>query len=183
MTTDGHSSRFNDLPLNERLELSHEVEQFLYHEADLLDRRCYREWLALVADDVHYWMPIRRTVTLDNLDREFTKPGAVAYFDDDHADLSMRVEKIYTGSSWSEDPPSRTRHLVSNVQIIDLDADLVSVRSAFHLHRSRLQDVVDDFYGRRDDKLRRIGQTFQLVERHIFLDHTVIDATNMSILF
>ena len=98
------------VPLSEQMALTYRVEQFLYHEADLLDRRCYREWFELVAEDIHYWMPIRRTVTLAYIEREFTKPGDMAYFDDDYRDLEMRVEKFYTGSSWSEDPPSRTRH-------------------------------------------------------------------------
>ena len=134
------------LPLSERMALHFIVEQFLYHEADLLDRRRYREWLALVAEDVHYWMPVRRTVTLQDIDREFTRIGDMAYFDDDHDDLRMRVEKLYTGSSWSEDPPSRTRHFVGNVQVTGMEGDIVSVRSALHLHRSRLDfdDVAVD---------------------------------------
>ena len=183
MSTDDKDDRFAAMSLVDRMTLGYSVEQFLYHEADLLDRRCYREWLSLVAEDIHYWMPIRRTVTLANLDREFTKLGDMAFFDDNYADLKMRVEKLYTGSSWSEDPPSRTRHLIANVQIKDIESDIVSVSSAFHLHRSRLEATVDNFYGRRDDKLRKVGDSFQLVERHIFLDQTLIDATNMSSLF
>ena len=174
---------FSSLPITERMTLTYQVEQFLYHEADLLDRRLYRDWLALVAEDIHYWMPIRRTVTLANIDREFTKLGDMAYFDDEYSDLSLRVEKLYTGSSWSEDPPSRTRHLVSNVQVTGFDGELVCAQSAFHLHRSRLDDVTDDFYGRREDKLRPNGESFQLVQRHIIIDHTLIGATNMSSLF
>ncbi|MBS0521538.1 MAG: 3-phenylpropionate/cinnamic acid dioxygenase subunit beta [Proteobacteria bacterium] len=163
--------------------LHYQVEQFLYHEADLLDRRRYREWLELVAEDVHYWMPIRRTVTLREIDREFTRVGDMAYYDDNYSDLRLRVEKLYTGSSWSEDPPSRTRHFVTNVQVTDLEGDLVSVRSAIQLYRSRMEDVSESFCGRREDRLRRHGEGFRLVQRHIYLDHTVIHATNLSSLF
>lgn len=171
------------LPVQERMQLHYRVEQFLYHEADLLDRRQYREWFALVAPDVHYWMPIRRTVTLSNIDREFTRIGGMSYFDDDYDDLRMRIEKLFTGSSWSEDPPSRTRHLVGNVQIVDWDGVVVSVRSAIHLLRSRLEGVTDSFHGRREDRLRVDGDGFRLAQRHVYLDHTVIHATNLSILF
>jgi 3-phenylpropionate/cinnamic acid dioxygenase small subunit len=171
------------LPLQDRMQLQYRVEQFLYHEADLLDRRQYREWLALVAADVHYWMPIRRTVTLSNIDREFTQMGGMSYFDDDYGDLRMRIEKLFTGSSWSEDPPSRTRHLVGNVQIVDWDGAVVSARSAFHLLRSRLEGVTDSFHGRREDRLRVSGDSFLLAQRHVYLDHTVIQATNLSNLF
>jgi 3-phenylpropionate/cinnamic acid dioxygenase small subunit len=94
-------------PLLERATLQYEVEQFLYAEAALLDARRYRDWLELLADDIHYWMPIRRTVTTADLDLEFTKPGEMAYFDDDRPMLEMRVKKLEAGSAWSEDPPSR----------------------------------------------------------------------------
>ena len=42
--------------------LKEEVEEFLYEEADLLDQRRYGEWLDLLADDLHYFMPMRRNV-------------------------------------------------------------------------------------------------------------------------
>ena len=174
---------WEQLPLAERMLLQYRVEQFLYEEADLLDSRRYREWLARVATDVHYWMPIRRTVTLRNLDREFTKPGAMAFYDDDHDDLRMRVEKLYTGTSWSEDPPSRTRHLVANVRITGGDAEMLSVSSDFLLLRTRLDGDADRFHGRREDRLRFSGDSFLLARRQIFLDHTVIHATNLSSLF
>lgn len=171
------------LPLAERMALHFLVEQFLFQEADLLDRRCYREWFELVAEDVHYWMPIRRTVSVRDIDREFTRIGDMAYFDDDHGDLRMRVEKLYTGSSWSEDPPSRTRHFIGNVQVTDLSGDIVSVRSALQLYRSRLANVSESFSARREDRLRRTGDSFRIVQRHIYLDDTVIHAANLSILF
>lgn len=174
---------WEQLPVAERMVLQYRVEQFLYEEADLLDGRRYREWLARVAPDVHYWMPIRRTVTLRNLDMEFTKPGAMAFYDDDHDDLRMRVEKLYTGTSWSEDPPSRTRHLVANVRITGGDGQMLSVSSDFLLVRTRLDGDADQFHGRREDQLRISGDSFLLARRHVFLDHTVIHATNLSSLF
>src|ERR1700721_1824913 len=66
-------------------------------EAALLDPRRYRDWLGLMADDVEYWMPIRRTVTNADLDREFTKPGEVAFFDDDRGYLGMGAKKLAGG--------------------------------------------------------------------------------------
>jgi len=169
--------------LAERAALQFELEQFLYYEAALLDDRKFDEWLGLIADDVHYWMPIRRTVDLNNLDKEFTKIGAMANFDDDKNDLRLRIEKLQTGSSWSEDPPSRTRHFVSNVRILGIDGAEISLELAFRLYRSRLNGKIDDWVGRRRDRLRRVGDSFQIFERHIFLDQTVIRSTNLSNLF
>jgi 3-phenylpropionate/cinnamic acid dioxygenase small subunit len=171
------------LSVPERVMLQHEVEQFLYCEAALLDDRRFEDWLDLIADDMHYWMPIRRTVMLADLDREFTKIGEMSYFDDDRNDLRMRVEKLRTGDSWSEDPPSRTRHLVSNIRITDVTGDDVTVELGFHLHRSRLNGKIDDWTGKRVDRLRRVGDGFKIFQRHIYLDQTVIRSTNLSNLF
>ena len=55
--------------------LKQQIEAFLYHEAELLDERRYEDWLALLADDVRYWMPMRRNVKFGELDREFTREG------------------------------------------------------------------------------------------------------------
>ena len=177
------AATWDDLGLPERALLQYEVEQFLYAEAALLDARRYREWLGLVADDIHYWMPIRRTMTNNELDREFTKLGDSAYFDDDRDLLEMRVKKLEAGSAWSEDPPSRSRHFVSNVRVLDVSGDEITLEACFHLHRTRLNTDVDSWMGRRVDVLRRAGGSFLLARRHLFLDQTVILSTNMSTIF
>jgi len=171
------------MPVADRLPLQYEVEQFLYAEAALLDARKHREWLGLLADDIHYWMPIRRTVSNSDLDLEFTRPGEMAYFDDDREMLEMRVRKLEAGSAWSEDPPSRSRHFVSNVRIIGVAGDEVSVEACFLLRRTRLNSELSEWFGRREDLLRRVDGGFRLARRHIFLDQTVIPTTNMSTLF
>jgi biphenyl 2,3-dioxygenase beta subunit len=171
------------MSLAERALLQYEVEQFLYEEAALLDARRYRDWLGLIADDIHYWMPIRRTVTISDLDREFTKPGYMAFFDDDRELLEMRVKKLEAGSAWSEDPPSRSRHFVANVRIVGVAGDEITCDVAFHLYRTRLESEVDSWVGRRTDVLRRQGGGFRIAKRHLFLDQTLIRATNMSTLF
>jgi len=169
--------------LSERALLQYEVEQFLYAEAALLDARDYRGWLDLVTDDIHYWMPIRRTVSLSDLDLEFTKPGEMAYFDDDRALLEMRVKKLEAGSAWSEDPPSRSRHLVSNVRVLSVLDEEITLDVSFHLLRTRLNSELTQWFGRREDVLRRTADRLRLARRHIFLDQTVIPTTNMSTIF
>ena len=183
MSAAAPAARETAMRLAERALLQHEVEQFLYAEGALLDARRYRDWLALIADDIHYWMPIRRTVSAADSQREFTKPGDMAFFDDDRTLLEMRVRKLEAGSAWSEDPPSRSRHFVSNVRIVGLAGDEVSVEVAFHLYRTRLESEVDSWIGRREDLLRRVGASFQIARRHIFLDQTVIRSANMSTIF
>ena len=60
----------------ERLLLEREVEQFLYMEAELLDDRRFSDWIELIADDIHYHMPIRRNVKFGEWHRENTDPDA-----------------------------------------------------------------------------------------------------------
>ena len=163
--------------------LQHEVEQFYYAEAALLDERRFSEWLDLLTSDIHYWMPIRRTVMNADLDLEFTKPGAMAFFDDDKAMLEARVKKLATGYSWSEDPPSRTRHMVHNVRVLAAEGDEITVESNFHLYRTRLESEEDSWIGRRRDRLRRVEGALRIAERHIFLDQTLILSRNLSNFF
>ncbi len=185
MSQTAHPSPLNPASssLLEKAALQYEVEQFLYHEAALLDDRRFADWFALIADDIHYWMPIRRTVTVENLDREYTDRKGMAYFDDDKADLRMRVEKLRAPSAWAENPPSRTRHLVSNVRILEAAGGEVALEAAFHVYRSRLNDKIDHWIGRRRDRLRRVDGGFRIFERHIFLDQSVVLSTNFSSLF
>ena len=75
-------TKLAEMSLNERILLQFEVEQFLYSEAKLLDDRCFDEWIDLLTDDIHYWMPIRRTTTRNQTDLEFTSIGGMALFDD-----------------------------------------------------------------------------------------------------
>ena len=176
-------SAYDALSLQQRMELSFEVEEFLYREASLLDERRLDEWLALCTDDIHYWMPIRRTTTVKELDLEFTKPGSMAYFDDDKRTLALRVQRLQVGRAWAEDPPSRTRHLVSNVRVLEVESDEILVGLNFQLYRTRLDSEEDSWLGRREDLLRREAGGFKLARRHIYLDQTVILAQNMSNLF
>jgi biphenyl 2,3-dioxygenase beta subunit len=176
-------SAYNDLSLHERMLLTFEVEEFLYREASLLDERRLDEWLALCTDDIHYWMPIRRTMNVKDLDSEFTRPGAMAYFDDDKRTLGMRIQRLAVGKAWAEDPPSRTRHVVTNVRVLSTDGTELRVASNFMLYRTRLNSEEDSWIGRRDDVLRRENGALKLARRHIYLDQTVILAQNMSNLF
>ncbi len=166
-----------------RMLLQFEIEQFYYAEAALLDDRRFEQWLALFAEDAHYWMPIRRTMTSNELDREFTAPGAMAFFDDDRMMLAARVKKLATGYSWSEDPPSRTRHLVTNLRIVRDEAGELAVNTNFHLYRTRLNSEEDHWIGSRRDVLRRTSDGLKIVSRHIFLEQTVLLSRNLSSFF
>lgn len=163
--------------------LQFRVERFLYEEAALLDAHEYEQWLDLFSDDVHYFMPIRRTRTRRELDKEFTRPGEMAFYDDNKGILAGRVRKLRTGTAWAEDPPSRTRHLVTNVRVAADDGVELDVRSNFVLHRTRLKSEELTWVGSRHDTLRRHDGSFLIAKRHIFLEQTVLLSQNLSNFF
>lgn len=164
--------------------LHYELEQMLFAEARALDERRYDDWLGYLTDDVTYWMPVRSTRTRADMEHEFTRPGEAALFDEDRKLLEARVYKLATGSAWAEDPPSRTRHSVTNVQVEERHgADEVTIVCNFTLFRSRLDTEQDLWSGRRRDRLRRVGGQWKLARREIYLDHTVLTAKNLSTFF
>ena len=163
--------------------LQYQIEQFYYAEAALLDAHDYENWVNLFSDDTHYFMPIRRTRLRRELDKEFTKPGEMAYFDDDKAVLTARWKKVAGGTSWAEDPPSRTRHMVTNVRVTEDNGQELSVESNFHVYRTRLKSEVDSWVGQRKDVLRRSEGSFLIAKRLILIDQTILLSRNLSTLF
>ncbi|MEU9890945.1 3-phenylpropionate/cinnamic acid dioxygenase subunit beta [Sphaerisporangium sp. NPDC051011] len=159
------------------------VERFYADEAALLDAHEYDKWIKLFTEDTHYFMPIRRTLPRRQTKREFTQPGEMAFFDDDFVLLSLRVQKLATGTAWAEDPPSRTRHLITNIRITSDDGDELTAESHFLLYRTRLKDDLDQWIGRREDALRRTEGGFKIARRHIYLDQTVLHSQNLSNFF
>ena len=174
---------FEDLSLQERMLLTFEAEEFLYREGALLDEKKLDAWFELLTDDIHYWMPIRRTTTAKEVDREFTRPGGMAFFDDDKNTLGLRIQRLSAGRAWAEDPPSRTRRMVTNVRILNIDGNEILTTCNFQLYRTRLNSEEDSWIGRREDLLRRVDGELKLARRHIYLEQTVILAQNMSNLF
>ena len=164
-------------------DLRREVEDFYYAEAELLDNRHVREWFTLLADDIRYWMPIRYNPLErpSDLQDELSHAGEGFYFDDDKASLRIRVERVYAKNAWAEMPPSRTRHLVTNVRIKNDDANGIEVHANFIVYRTRMETDQDMFVGERQDILRRAHRSFQIARRTIILDQAVLSAKNISV--
>ena len=172
-----------------RLLLTQEVTEFLYREAELLDERRYDEWLALLADDLRYWMPMRRNVKYGEEQREFTREGQdIAWFDEGKDTLTRRVRQIETGIHWAEEPQSRISHLVSNVQLVEAPPSVaevqeVTVRCRFLIYRNRVETETDILVGKREDVLRREDQEWRIARRKIILDQNVLLSKNLTFFF
>jgi 3-phenylpropionate/cinnamic acid dioxygenase small subunit len=167
-----------------RLLLKQEIEEVLYHEAELLDERRYEEWLDLFTEDARYFMPMRRNVPADEGEREFTREGVdVNWFDEGKDTLIRRVKQIRTGIHWAEQPPSRICHMVSNIQILAATATEVSVKSRFLLYRNRVETETDFLVGKREDLWRRVNGGWRIARRRIVLDQNVLLAKNLTFFF
>jgi 3-phenylpropionate/cinnamic acid dioxygenase small subunit len=162
----------------------HEVQDFLYREAELLDERRYEEWLELFTDDARYFMPMRRNVPHDEPEREFTREGLdVNWFDEGKDTLARRVQQIRTGIHWAEEPPSRICHMVSNVQVLHASPTEIGVKSRFLVYRNRVETETDVLVGKREDLLRRANGSFRIARRKIVLDQSVLLVKNLTFFF
>ncbi len=160
------------------------VQAFLSLEARLLDDHHLVEWVDLFSDDVRYWMPVVTNRIGRDLGKEIRRFDEVAHFDDNKTSLSNRVKRLGTGMAWAETPPSRTRHLVTNVEILErLSSDELRVRSNFLIYRSHLEYDFEMFSGFRDDTLRPDGESWKICRRDIILDQAVVTQKNLGIFF
>ncbi|WP_181802522.1 3-phenylpropionate/cinnamic acid dioxygenase subunit beta [Streptomyces shenzhenensis] len=169
-----------------------EVEQFYYEEAALLDDGRYADWLDMLADDLDYWMPTRTNRLRRQQALSVAARGEAAFYDETKESLAWRIRRFDSGMAWSEDPPSRTRHLVTNVMVRHVDPadhdgfteDDLWVQSAFLVYRNRLEREENVFAGGRTDILRRTGDKgLQVARRTVLLDQNILQAKNISTFF
>ena len=128
--------------------------------------------LDLFAPDIVYWMPERvNPPARSSFEDTVSKLGELALFEETKQTLTTRIARLRTGMAWSEEPPSRTRHLITNVEAEPGDSDgEVKVHSNFMLYRTQLEHDEDIFVGCRDDVLRRAGGGWKIARRTILLD-------------
>ncbi len=164
------------------------IQQFFTDEAYLLDENQFEQWVDLFTDDVTYWMPVVGNRVMPDLDKATHPFGDLAHFEENKATLAGRVRRLRTGLAWAESPPSRTRHLISNVKVSRISApksqtNELLVRSAFLLYRTHMEYDEDVIGGCRTDILRADGDSFKIAHRKIQLDQAVLLAKNLALFF
>lgn len=117
-----------------KLQLQHDVEQFLYAQAQLLDDKDWQGWIDLFTPDGTYWMPPNRSYK--------TWDGQPAIFAEDKNLMQVRMGRVLHPDAWSQRPQWGTNHVVSNVVIrkVAKSGD-VEVTSRFHMLEMRRDDV------------------------------------------
>ena len=163
-----------------------DIEDFLWHEANLLDEFRYEEWLDLLTDDISYWMPLRQNVPSREMENELTAEGdaELSWYTDDKETLEKRVAQIRTHVHWADEPFSRISHFVSNVRVLGWNGpDEVRVRCMFMFYRNRHADEESTFIGKRIDTLRRTDSGWKIARREIYLDQSVMLLKNFTNFF
>ena len=156
--------------------------QFLVEEAALLDAADYEAWLGLLCEDIRYVMPVRVTTARG---ADFDSLADMGHFDENLYSLRKRVQRLATEHAWTEDPPSRTRHFVSNVRTFlreGVEGELV-VESSLLLFRSRGDTRQADLVSAgRTDVLRMTEAGLRLARREIKVDESVLRTQNLAVL-
>jgi 3-phenylpropionate/cinnamic acid dioxygenase small subunit len=156
------------------------VSQFLGYEAMLLDERRFWDWFALLDDEIIYQIPLRTV-------REFGKdefPPNAWRQRDDKAMMETRIKRLFTGSAWAEDPPSRTVRMVGSLLVeASDDPNIVAVKSSVMLYRHRAQDEQGDLISaRRHDRIRLTENGPRLLTRTVMLADTVLTSPNLGVI-
>mgnify|MGYP003634610456 CR=1 FL=1 len=183
-----------------------ELERFYFHEARLLDNRQYRQWLALLSEDIRYLVPSRVNVQVHNRDRgqeamisverelEGDNSMGCPLREENYLLLALRAERAYKVNSWSENPPARTRRLIGNIELLARDgagdvgdtasaAQSLSIVSNFHLYYARpgCDNVL--YSGQRRDTLAAMDNGFRLCRREVILDYANIELPTLGLFF
>jgi p-cumate 2,3-dioxygenase subunit beta len=140
-----------------------EVEDFLYHEAALLDDWKLTEWQALLTDDATYYVP-------PNDQPEGDHRTTLFLVADDRERIRQRIIRINDPNCHAEYPKSRTRRMISNVRILGVEGDLVTVAANFVCYRYRRYERIREYVGAYRYILKRTGDSFRIKERRVLID-------------
>jgi ethylbenzene dioxygenase subunit beta len=138
------------------------LEEFIVHEARLLDERRFRDWMALFAEDGTYWVPA--------VPDQRSPFDQASLFYDDRDLMRTRIERLEHPRIHVQTPPSRTAHLVGNVLVESADEGkgeyVVGSTVIMVEYRDEQQRV---FAGRQYHRLRRDGTSFRIVQKRVDL--------------
>jgi p-cumate 2,3-dioxygenase beta subunit len=140
-----------------------QVEDFLYHEAALLDEWRLDEWQALLCDDAGYYVP-------SNDQPESDHRRALFLIADDRERIRQRIIRVQDPNCHAEFPKSRTRRMIANVRILGVEGDLIGVAANFVCYRFRRFERIREYVGAYRYLLRRAGDSFRIKERRVLID-------------
>ncbi|HEY7060194.1 MAG TPA: aromatic-ring-hydroxylating dioxygenase subunit beta [Chloroflexota bacterium] len=157
------------------------VEAFQRQEILLLQSGRYREWLAMLTDDVRYWVPV--LLERERRDEMLGGDDEMAWVNDDREKLTLRVERVVSGYAVEETPPVRLRYFVQNLQVTpSADGGEIAVISNLLIYRTR-RDQEGFYVGGREDVLRAVEGVWKLARRKVVFDKAVLGPFTHSWIF
>lgn len=162
------------------IEIHHEIEQFLYHEARLLDNEMLREWLETFLDpEIRYQMVIRQERF--NKDKSPDEAREIMPFDEKYGDLDLRIRQFESGLQTMLNPPQKIRRAITNIEAFHLDKkDEYSVSSyGLASRHRRLYEHEQVVFGRTDVLRKTEDGGLRIVSRCIDLDERVVRNKNL----
>lgn len=162
----------------------HEVVDWLYDEAALLDGAHMVAWTKLLAEDMVYRVPVRQTRLRHDPVSQFA--DNMFHYDENHTTLTMKVLRLATTASpWCENPVSRSRRLLTNIRVFEGEqAEEFIAVSSLLMTRTRHSEAVPLITsGERKDTLRRRGDGFLLARRTFLMDQTTLGYPNLTVIF
>jgi 3-phenylpropionate/cinnamic acid dioxygenase small subunit len=142
------------------LELLREVEQFVYREARLQDELQYDQWEGLWTDDAIYWVPANG----DDID----PTAQMSIIFDNRSRIGTRIKQLQTGKRHSQNPASRLRRLIGNVELLATDDDEVQVGGNALVYESRERGVTL-WAARIEWTLRRTDEGLRMARKKVML--------------
>lgn len=139
-----------------------DIEQFLYHEADLLDRWQLMEWSELYADNGRYMVP-----PTDKPDGQ--GENTLFIINDDKFRIVERAKRLLKKEAHVEFPHSTTRRLISNVLIRESKENSVKVAANFVVFRTKRESLFQ-FVGHYEYILAVQNNEFKIKEKRVILD-------------
>jgi len=150
------------------------VEQFLYHEARLLDTQQLEAWLELFTDDAVYWVPLEAN------QRDGHHTSSIVY--DDRTLLGLRVQQARHPRAHARLPLARTVHQVGNVMLLSEEDSELRVASTLQLVEWR-QDKQRVWGALVEHRLRPAGGSFKIAHKRVDLVNSEGELDGIAILF
>jgi p-cumate 2,3-dioxygenase subunit beta len=156
-------------------EVQHEIQQFLYREAELLDAWQMEDWLTLYAENASYVIPSTSS------DPDYV--GALPLISDDRARLAGRVKRLMSRQAHANNPHPRTRHTLSNIRVQE-DQGKFQIRANFIIYSMRNRET-NIFMGEYHYSLRRTDQEegFLIEHKRAVLDMETLEPAGGKINF
>jgi benzoate/toluate 1,2-dioxygenase subunit beta len=151
----------------------HDIQQFLFLEARLMDEHRYDAWLALWTAEAHYWIP--------SADDDRGIEHSIALVNEDRRGIEDRIKRLKSGAHYAQDPRSQLVRVVSNVEIIEQNADTIIVGSAFNLAAYR-RGKTDIVAGRTTHTLKWVDQAVGMAKKKVMLANRQSVMSNLTYL-